>query len=471
MAFTELYVTNASGNSNQNGGSGTGAPRASAVSADLVSNANLALYTITRSSGSWVDDGVVVGDFGLWDCDNGTVASRRSYYVNEVTSTTILTVTVPSAIGNATKNTIIGGAWNLPSVAGIFTSQWAATTWPAGINPPRVNIKNWNGTGVDYSETIRSTWSFVGTAAIPLTVEGYVDNAGDINPWTAESRAYINNTGTEGFFVSGAYAIVKNIKFVSAYYDFYVTNGYQTFWNCYGSHSAAGTYSAFYIDCTYCCFIRCVGERTANGTGNCFLSAQSSHSFQGCVAIGPGQAASRGNGFSLAATSSLFSCIAYNCSNGFLITLYSNNIINCVAGKCVDGISMTGTAAQAVSNTLLNCKIADNTGYGINNTNAGIFTRLHHNEFGSGDHVNASGDYAATLTVPDVTSNKTSSLPFVDVATYDFRCPSTSSGKASGFPGELGVGGTTWTGYIDIGALQHQDTGGASRVVLGGVVH
>ena len=133
------------------------------------------------------------------------------------------------------------------------------------------------------------------------------------------------------------------------------------------------------------------------------------------------------------------------------------NVVNCtIYNNTSDGILLSTHA----SNTgIRNNIISTNGGYGINDdalTQAGVDTKIDYNAF----YANTSGARNTTLSASphDVTL---SGDPFTNAAGGDFSLNNTAGAgadcRAAGFPGAMIYGGT---GYLDLGALQHQDSGG-----------
>jgi len=131
-------------------------------------------------------------------------------------------------------------------------------------------------------------------------------------------------------------------------------------------------------------------------------------------------------------------CVAYdNGRDGFRIDGGANLIQNCLSEGHAAGWGFIITGASARNNQLANC----------------------------GSYDNNSGDFsiANTASNRNYSSVTGSSSFFVNAAGADFALNNTAGGgldaQGVGYPGALPVGGT---GYIDLGALQHQDGGGGS---------
>lgn len=139
------------------------------------------------------------------------------------------------------------------------------------------------------------------------------------------------------------------------------------------------------------------------------------------------------------------SCVAYGCaSHGFSGSYDIRQMVNCIAyGNGGYGFNWGGTTSSC---PLINCAQGANTSGGFNPV--------------IGSQLMAYG--TVTLTVD----------PFIDAPNGNFALNATSGGgaacRAAGFPGTFPSGFTT--GYADIGAVQHQDSGGGvanTGLVLG----
>jgi len=155
-------------------------------------------------------------------------------------------------------------------------------------------------------------------------------------------------------------------------------------------------------------------------------------------------------------------------SDGLSVAVFYVNFIhgNVFYGNGRDGIRLTNQypARECVQNNIF----VSNGGYGINSSSAPTKTysaAIAYNAF----YNNTSGARNNIATgVGDVTLT---SDPFVASGSGNFALNNTAGAgaacRAAGFPGAF-PGGTT-TGYADIGAVQHQDSGGASGgFVFGG---
>ncbi len=193
----------------------------------------------------------------------------------------------------------------------------------------------------------------------------------------------------------------------------------------------------------------------ASACGYGFYVAGHSSTISGCVATANTVVGFRTDSYAM----HMLRCIAYANTgatvDGFTHTgNYGSVYINCVAhGNGRDGIRLAD-AASADSVVVRNCIIMSNGGYGVNSvTTTWADALIDYNFF----RLNTSGDYnKLPAGAHDV---DLSGDPFQNAAGADFSLNSTAGAgaavRAAGWPGVM-PGGTT-TGYLDGGAIQHQD--------------
>jgi hypothetical protein len=199
----------------------------------------------------------------------------------------------------------------------------------------------------------------------------------------------------------------------------------------------------------------------SQGGGNSFLLQNGYNQFCFiCVAVNGSVAA-----FSIASGAVCDICIAANnsgaSSDGFVLTAVSQAVFACVRCLAVsngrDGFRLA--LGQWVGFTFVDSIAYGNSGYGMNNTTSYNPTGMlwwDYNAYGSNTSGNlnnlSSGAHDKTLALN----------PFVNSASNNFALSAagiTALG-GNGFPGALPVGGT---GYLDIGPIQHQSTGGGQK--------
>ena len=161
----------------------------------------------------------------------------------------------------------------------------------------------------------------------------------------------------------------------------------------------------------------------------------------------------------------LVECIAdSNGSHGFELSS-SGHISKC------DSYSNGGDGLNISSNTtevsVSNCNFIKNTGYGINAASVAPGGAVLNCGFGSGTQANGSGttNGIGMMTVIGSVTYASNVTPWVDPANGDFRI-SLAAAKAAGrgtfTQTAASYAGTV--GYPDIGAAQHQDSGGGGGV-------
>lgn len=196
---------------------------------------------------------------------------------------------------------------------------------------------------------------------------------------------------------------------------------------------------------------RCLATGGASGSDSCFVGAQSV-TFIGCVADNNGCEGFRAVNGGI----TIEDCISSN-NTGVGIAIDSNDVT--VKGVTIYNNSSHGitiAASQGDFARIFDCVIYSNGGYGINSSTAYSQAFSDYNAFGA----NTSGARNNWPTGPNDVA--LSADPFTNAAVGNFSLNNTAGGgaacRAAGYPGVF-PGGLT-TGYLDIGAVQHQDSGG-----------
>jgi hypothetical protein len=172
-------------------------------------------------------------------------------------------------------------------------------------------------------------------------------------------------------------------------------------------------------------------------------------------------------GFSVSSSEGCIRCIADTntgaSSDGFLANGNYTIFVNCTAYNN----GRHGINASSASTHVENCLAESNGGYGITAISANnviiVLCGTYNNTSGG---INT-GTGLACWSINPITG---SGSFFTNAAGQDFTLNATTgagaSARAAGYPGVLDIGGT---GYLDIGALQHQDPvgGGGSRGRVG----
>jgi hypothetical protein len=307
----------------------------------------------------------------------------------------------------------------------------------------------------------------VGTAAARTQVVGYNATVGDL-----DNVNDFTNFPTIKSFAGGASTLLRatnnfvNVRNLiadcnsQANYGFYTPGDNNQIVNCKAINQTGTTQGGFYIVGNRVLMWRCL----ASSCGVGFNLGGSVTYAVGCVATGCTTA-----GFTSGVTYMvLTNCIAYGntggSTDGFQFTGATTGLsmIGCVSrGNGRDGLRITVALTQAV---ILNSVFTSNTGYGINSTttNAAVWAAADYNAFysntaGARNQLPA-GDHDVTL----------SGDPFTNAASGDFSLNSTAGAglalQATGWPGVF-PGGLT-TGYGDIGAAQHQASGGGGATMF-----
>lgn len=239
------------------------------------------------------------------------------------------------------------------------------------------------------------------------------------------------------FYESGKNQFVANIKCdangqsnVTGFSGASQYMGTSTYRNC----EAAGCLNGFSGSQTTC--IQCTATNcTQYGFVNCLAD---SCICRGCL-----------SGFVATQTHTRWvNCLAYGCSYGFNNGAYETHILFCTAvDNTVNGFHLGSYNIVVIHG----CLSAFNGGYGYNMP-AADFPMRYNASYG-----NTSGAYNLTLTRA-FGNIVLSADPFVNRAGNDYRLNDTAGGGADLRAAFIGLPG--YTGYRDIGALQHEDSGG-----------
>ena len=463
MPFTEFCCR--SGGSNLNAGTRTGSSTEPGTTADL-----------TYASGSWVastgvftvasgnpsSDGVAVGDFASVYADGSTVTG----FVGRVTArdTTTITVSLTAKAGTAptdgtgNRTLKIGGSWAGPNAASWFplTLATLASLTNSSGDPPRINLKNDATYGLTTAATV--------TCNGPLAIEGYTSAYGDDGRATLSggtsgaSYTVLTFTGTnvlwKSFLFTGNGATGSGIAWwwssaTTRFFDCvfathrghpYFANGIIEQCEFYANNIGGGTSAAGGLRMDGGTIRHtCVHDNTNDGIANfggpidvvcCVIESNSRHGIHLDEGGGSGS------------------------STRILQSDFYNNT--------TDGVRIANTSAA--TKVLENCNFVKNGGYGINGTGSGMRVGVVLNcGFGAGTQVNASGATTGLKAIVESgTVNYASDVtPWVDPANGDFRVSlSTAKGAGRGTFTQTAASYSGTVGYPDIGAAQHQDSGG-----------
>lgn len=463
-AFTEFCCRN--GGSNLNAGTRSGSSTEPGTSADFTyASGNWVQSTgvFTVASGNPQSDGVAVGDFASVYPDGSSVG----VYIGRVTARNTTTITVSTTAkagsspsdGTGNRTLKIGGAWAGPNGSEDFPFDLATlhTLTNSSGDYPRVNMKN----AAEYSISAAITPS---SPAAGPTVQGYTSSYGDLGkavinggtsgaayaPWgsSANWRFYdleVKNNGATGnaggSFISGLCfrCVIHDIRgdgFACMYAE-----------ECegYACNTANGSGRAAFATVAYC--VRCIAHDNTNTNNAGFMS---NAGFVVCINCIGDTNGGNGNFFIANAGGGgmiLIGCDSYNSSG--------------------DGFKNAKTNTTTL--IIENCNFVKNAGYGVNLAGAvgPMVGHVRNCGFGAGTQVNTSGQtngVHATVIEGSVTyANDVT--PWVDPANGDWRINLTAAKAAGrGSYTQTAASYTGAIGYPDIGAAQHQDSGGGGAV-------
>lgn len=322
-----------------------------------------------------------------------------------------------------------------------------------------------------YSIGTGLTCSIFATATKITRIIGYTSTVTDGGKATIQATAAINgltfttagNVIWENFIFDGNSATgTKGIVF-NSYYGCALVNCVVQNWSAEGVDVASGAnqFSLIGTKITGC----------AGTNGSVSVAGLAMYIF-GCSVISNSK-----TGIYVSTTDGVVisNClIASNTGSGINVTsgAFSGTFVvtNCVLYNNTSGSGLV-LATYAMVNGIFNNIFVSNSAYGINFTGlsaAQVDMLINYNAF----YNNTSGARSTNLTAGpnDVTL---SGDPFTNAAGDDFSLNNTSGAgaacRAAGFPGVMVYGGT---GYLDIGSLQHQDSGsGGGAILIGGALN
>lgn len=427
---------------------------------------NSATGVFTPTSGD-PSASVTVGDGAHVFTDGSTTPT----FVGRVTAVDSTTITVSTTAKAGTAPTTagsgisinVGGAWAGPSGTSGFPFNFATGALKnAAGDQLRVNLKD----DTTYSITAAISHTVIG----PVTFQGYTTTFGD------GGRANIDG-GTSGasytlLTLSGsgvAYTVLADLEFSNN-----GATGSATLVNA-SADARAGVFRCVFRDSRGSGLLANFAERceayacNKSNTSNigAFQTAASGPTFNRCVAHD--NSGSNTAGFYTQHNAPTFTrCIAdSNGGSGFRI--------NNVAGWRIDSCDAYSNGSHGLEQLslpgpgwVINSNFVANGGYGVS-VNSGAQGVLLNCGFGSGTAANTSGSTTGTggMLESGTVTYTADTTPWADPANGDFRITSTQA-KGTGAGGFLqtqsGYGGTV--GYPDIGAAQHQDSGGGSVIVI-----
>ena len=227
-----------------------------------------------------------------------------------------------------------------------------------------------------------------------------------------------------------------------------------------------------------CRFVNCTNGGVditvaGNSVSNCYAEncsgnpAFNAPSVSNCIATANTNA---GFGHNLSASGQVYTnCISYNNTTANGIGFHSNNgqdsYINCTAfGNASDGFKDNGGSANGCY--FQNCVSYGNSGFGYNMVTSTLGNLFLSCAAGS-NTAGATPSSTRYILIPALIA--LTADPFVNTAGGNFALNNTAGGgaalRAVGMPGVFPAGLTT--GYLDIGAAQHQDSGSGGGIMAG----
>lgn len=385
----------------------------------------------------------------------------------EVVSTSTITATCDKSLGTLSStggNGALGGALLSPALAAavrgtgndIFmkSGTYNLTTSTANVSGGKIND---TAEGADQANP--TYWVGWDTTR---TVHNLDSNWPVINANAQSSLTLFNSTGT--------YKRTRNIIFdgngQTAIVGAAISGNYQSSdhlraRNCtsYGLAFAGG--NGFWADA--CSATGCSGSAGIYIASNAFSVLFNSESYgNSCI------------GIKLDANGIAINCISSGntggSSSGFSKGSVSAQFINCIAYN--NGGNGFDTSVSVGRDSCVNCIAESNGGYGFSSGGVRGLVRL----LNCAGYGNSSGNYVAT-DITDVVGfvSQTAGSFFTNAASGDFALNNIAGRGAllrgTGNPGVYPRG--TTTGYADIGAAQHQDTGGGGGLAcnpIGGFI-
>ena len=359
-------------------------------------------------------------------------------------------------------------AWNekycTPTGAGAHDGSSEANAWTlleaeaGAVAGDRVNVK----AGTHALGTTSLTFDVDATTTQPIWWRGYATTIGDLDDDDATAKPLVEFTGTTArASLSGDHHRFSNLSFKAATTAgacFTVTSAAlaSEFGRCRFEATAANSASRAFTDsgratATRCWFkstssaivvilgpdARFLGNRVEGGLDGVQAGVSATILFNvisGCARYGVDASAVD----SVIVNNSIYGCttagINFTTLSAASPTLVANNVIE----GCPEGVrNSSGTATNFIkrlANSYYNCTTA--------------------NEVGFGDTVD-----------PEILTESAS--PFTAAGSADFTLLSTATSKASGVPGRFE--NSSFTGYLDRGAVQRQEAGGGASLDPGDV--
>lgn len=469
MAFLELCCR--SGGSNLNAGTLTGNSTIPGTAA-----------TVTYTGGTWVQatrtftpagganpttDGFASGQWVSIYPDGSSVTP----YIAEVDTVGATTFTTHAtrksgtapADGALSTSAKLGGAFLGPNAASGFPFNFIANTHVNSSGSlPRINCMN----DATYSITAN-----ISTINADVTIQGFTTAYGDLG------KAILDGGTTGASYNLIGTTVGANANLI----DFECRNNGATgssggvFWNGTGQvircvfhdFRGSGLQSNQPTTVKQCEAYACNQSNTAS-LGGFNLAGQGA-----CVTecIAHDNTGSNTNGFYInGAGITVVNCIAdTNGARGFQVDSSGDSarIFNCDAyANGSDGLRSNDTGNSNIF--VENCNFTKNGGYGINFAGAGkVGGTIQSCGFGAGTEANTSGSIGGTHYCQEsgTVNYATNATPYNAPTTGDFRIVlAAAKGAGHGSYTQTAASYTGTVAYPDIGAVQHQDSGGGGGV-------
>jgi hypothetical protein len=345
-----------------------------------------------------------------------------------------------------------GGAHDGTSEANAWTLAEAIAAYAAG---QRINVK----AGTYANTTTGRTFATAGTTTSPIWWRGYNTTIGDIDTDNTLAKPVISFT-TANFYANANYQVFSNLDITSQDTSFNGTlrigNGIQKirFHRCRFENTAANSAARAMLDQGNEIIFSACRFKATTTADICAAQDQGPAVYIGCVFHGGVLA-----WFSSGDVAHFDDCVFEGHTSRGLDALEPGSTVNncSIYGGSSDGIRITAPGAAfhiTIANTLfVNCG-----GYGVNNssgTNSFLISLINNGFFNC-----TSGQTNGITEAFQFGAVSLSADPFTNAAGADFSINGTAGAKAAGLPGAFE--GESYTSYLDIGAVQRQESAGGS---------
>lgn len=461
---TNFYCDAANGSNLYSGSTASGTPAYTHASGNWVNSTGVFTPTDGRTTSTYV----TVGDFASVYPDAAAVTP----FVGRVTAVGAGangTITVSNTYKAGTKpadstggtTLVVGGCWKGPNGSSGFPFGFASHSLVnTSFRATRVNFKN------NATYNITAAMTHAPASFGNLTFQGYTTTPGDGGKATIDG-------GTSGT----AYTLLTATLYRGEICDFILTHNGAT-GSAYGLLIAGGTarrivvhdvkstgiwnqtVGALLIECeAYSCGAEGIYLATPGHAIRCIVHHNTTDGFG---------TYDGGQGYFYLSHCISFSNTRYGArfitrdSNGISYVRHCDFYNNGSTGLLL-GNADSSTPAQVL---VENCNLIKNGGYGIGSVYGTdlLHMILRNCGFGSGTQQNTSGQISSAYDTAEQSGMITypaNATPWVDPANGDFRI-NHASAKGAGFGTytETASGYAGTVGYPDIGAAQHQDSGG-----------